>query len=151
MWEGGGEEGEKNQYKRAGYHYADDVHEVAGGEWREKSLDFSTVSSAAVTRWGLQGGHGFKQFQHFSPTLPLFTYLRTTLCTCHFSFQVIQLKFTGRLQFGSRLETKNQIFLSSCSFALELRLKPRQYVATLCISLTLLVLTAGNSNEGHSK
>lgn len=39
----------------------------------EKGLDFSPVSQAAVTRWGLQSGQSFKQPQHFSPTLPLFT------------------------------------------------------------------------------
>lgn len=36
------------------------------------------MSQALVTRWGLQGGQSFEQPQHFSPTLPAFTFQRLT-------------------------------------------------------------------------
>lgn len=50
----------------------------SGREAERQGLDFSTVSQAVVTRWGLQGGQSFKQPRHFNPTLPLFTSLRRT-------------------------------------------------------------------------
>lgn len=50
----------------------------SSGREMEKGLDFSTVSQAVVTRWGLQGGQSFKRPPHFSPTLPVFTPLWPT-------------------------------------------------------------------------